>query len=316
MSNSRLFVGAVAAGAFALLVAADNASAFSHGSWGSYGSSGSSASYGSSGSSASYGSYGSSGSHGGLFARWHARKAARRAAHSHGSYGSSGSSASYGSYGSSGSSASYGSYGSTGSAGAVIIHEHHDHHHGHEAEGEPVPADDSASIEVTVPADATVKVNGKATTSEGEVRSFVSRGLKAGLTYSYKLEVSYGDSQAEVKTVQLRAGQKTSLTFGEDQPEVATKPEATKTSLKVSVPENAKVFLSGTETSQTGEERTYVTTRLAPGAEWSDYTVRVELERDGRTLVRQKTLAVLGGESYELAFDFADEAVAQLAQAK
>ena len=36
--------------------------------------------------------------------------------------------------------------------------------------------------------------------------------------------------------------------------------------------------------------------------------VRVELERDGKTLVEEKTLSIVGGKTYELTFDFADDA--------
>ena len=45
----------------------------------------------------------------------------------------------------------------------------------------------SASIRVTVPEDASVYVNDALTTSTGTDRQFVSRGLRRGLNYSYRL---------------------------------------------------------------------------------------------------------------------------------
>jgi uncharacterized protein (TIGR03000 family) len=83
--------------------------------------------------------------------------------------------------------------------------------------------------------------------------------------------------------------------------------DAIKTELKITVPEDAKVFLAGAETDQTGAVRTYTTHRLGDGQTWDGYTVRVELQQDGETLVREETLTVKAGETYELAFDFDGE---------
>ena len=85
-----------------------------------------------------------------------------------------------------------------------------------------------------------------------------------------------------------------------------------KTELKVSVPAEAKVFLAGTATSQTGKERVYASNRLKAGQQWNGYTVRVELQRDGQTLVKERTLDITGGQTYDLAFEF-EQQVDQLA---
>lgn len=313
LSHTRLFQAAVVAAGIVAFSTTD-ALARSRGSWGSHGSSGSSASYGSYGSSgssasyassASYGSYGSSGSSAssggrpGLFARWHARKAAK---HSSGSSASYASSASYGSYGSSGSSASYASSGSYGGYAAPMYYEE-------SAPAEVAPeaaADGEASIRVVVPADAKVYVNDRATTSTGAERSYVSRGLRGGRTYAYQLRVEFerdGETVVENKLVRLHAGEQVDLSFGGEQ--LAADQEAT-TELTLHVPAEAKVTLAGAPTRQTGESRTYATTALTAGQEWSGYVVRVEMERDGQTLVEEKTLSIVGGESYELTFDFAE----------
>lgn len=307
LGRSRFKGLALVAGLSVAMVAAD-AMAGSYGSWGSsgsYGSYGSSASYGSYGSSASYGSYGSYGRVG-IIGRIRARRAARWA--SHGSYGSSGSNASYGSYGSS---ASYGSYGSSASYGSTSYIE----------TSTIASTSGDASIKVSLPADAKVFVNDSPTTSTGTERSYVSRGLREGLTYTYAVHVEYeedGKPVSEDKVVQLAAGESISLSFGQGEPAKeaasAQAEKPVKTQVKVEVPADAKVFLSGAPTKQTGAERTYVTTRLAPGQVWEDYTVRVEVERDGQTLVREEKLSVTGGGSYELAFDFDSTAPAQLAQ--
>jgi uncharacterized protein (TIGR03000 family) len=337
LGNTRLVAVAVVAAGF-VAVAAGDAQARSRGSWGSagsygsggsYASSGSYASYGyaSSGSSGSYASYGSSGSSGGyasysssgssgsygrpgLFARWHARKAAKHSAGSYGGYASSGSTGSYGSYGSSGSSASSGSYGST-------IYE------SYPADGEvtspevpveatppeaPSASATEATIFVSLPADAKVFVNDLATNSTGAERHFVSRGLKPGRSYSYKLRVQFdrdGKPVTEDKVVRLTSGENVQLAFGGAE----SADKTAQTELKLSVPANAKVTLAGAPTEQTGDVRSYTTSSLAPGQKWNGYTVRVELEQDGKTLVEEKTLDIEGGKSYELAFELAGDSL-------
>jgi|GEM_PF-3151499 len=307
---SRLGGLAFVAGLAVAMVGAD-AVAWSHGNWGileeSYGISGSSGSYGSSGSSASYGSYRRMG----LFARIRARRAARHS--SHGSYGSYGSSASYGSYGSHGSSGSYGSHGSYGTP----VNSEPD------AVAEPdavTSATGNTSIRVALPEDAKVYVNDALTTSTGAQRSYVSPGLRQGMTYSYKIHVEYekdGQTVSEDQLVKLNVGETVSLTFGQAEEETMAEfqaDEPVKTEVKVQVPEDATVFLLGSPMKQTGKLRIFSTSQLAAGQEWADYTVRVEVVRNGQTLVREKKLTVEGGGSYELAFKFDLTATAQLAQ--
>ncbi|NOY42196.1 MAG: TIGR03000 domain-containing protein [Planctomycetes bacterium] len=279
----------------------------------SYGSMGSYGSYGSSGSYASYGSYGSYG--GGLFARMRARRVARQAARASASYASYGCMGSYGGYVASYScSGSYGgaTYGTPVESSAAPT----------EAPAEPepadAPADDSAAIEVTLPAGAKVFVNGVLTNSTGSSRSYVSKGLLQGRTYSYKLRVEFerdGQKVVEQKAVQMRSGDRVEMSFGNDsQEQIAATKEPVKTALNVTVPAEARVFLSGAETKQAGTQRSFITQQLAAGEQWGGYTVRVELEQDGKKLVQERTLTVEGGESYELAFDFSQQDVLQVAQ--
>jgi uncharacterized protein (TIGR03000 family) len=307
----------------------------SYSSYGSYGSSGSYASY------SSYGSSGSSGRSGGLFSRWHARKAARGSSGSYGGYGSHGSSGAYMvSYGSSGSYGSYGGYGSYSSysscgssgGGAYYGDTYYEGDYtapvgpssvgpppapgaggavpttpqpavGPEGGAPPTPPSASATeaeIFVSLPEDAKVFVNDLATSSTGAQRHYVSRGLQSGQLYSYKLRVEYqrdGQPVTEDKLVRLQAGRTVKLAFGEQ----ATQQAATE--LKLHVPADARVTLAGAETEQTGEVRSYESSNLKPGQKWDGYLVRVELEKDGKTLVEERTIDIEGGKSYELTFE-------------
>ena len=83
----------------------------------------------------------------------------------------------------------------------------------------------------------------------------------------------------------------------------------------MNVPADAKVFLAGKETTTKGPVREFATTKLASGDAWKDYTVRVEIERGGRTLTKEETVSVAAGESRELIFNFDAPEVASVTTA-
>ncbi len=163
-----------------------------------------------------------------------------------------------------------------------------------------------AMLTVSVPKDARVFVNGVATKSLGEVRTYVSRGLSDGFKYTYEIRVETernGKTVEEVKTVSLRAGDNTDVAF--DLPQ-----NDNETSLTLHVPADAKVFLGGNETSATGEVRTFSTSGLTAGQEWSNYKVRVEMVRNGEKVVREEVITLKAGDARTLRFDLDNEKVA------
>jgi uncharacterized protein (TIGR03000 family) len=52
------------------------------------------------------------------------------------------------------------------------------------------------------------------------------------------------------------------------------------------------------------------TTGLSGSKAWNDYTVRVELERGGRTVVKEETITLKAGQSQEIRFDFDGDKIA------
>ena len=170
-------------------------------------------------------------------------------------------------------------------------------------------------LSVWVPTEAKVFVNGAATTSQGSERRFVSRGLRRGANYAYEVRaeiVRDGKKVIDTKQIVLTSGQKASLEFAFDAPtgedRVAAKPVST--TLRLNVPADAKVYLAGKETQSTGESREFTTTRLASGENWNDYTVRVELTRNGQTLSKESTISLIGGQDRDLAIEFDADSVA------
>ncbi|HEX5442869.1 MAG TPA: TIGR03000 domain-containing protein [Pirellulales bacterium] len=166
----------------------------------------------------------------------------------------------------------------------------------------------SATLSVRVPADAKVFVNGLATTSKGSLRRYVSNGLQPGFNYAYEVRAEImrdGQPISETKVVKLQAGQVSDLEFAlneTDAESIAAEP--VRTSLTLHVPADAKVYLSGKETRGVGETRVFSTTRLSPGEQWAKYAVRVEVQRNGRTLSQEETVDLSGGETRELTIAF------------
>ena len=177
---------------------------------------------------------------------------------------------------------------------------------------------ETAMLNVSVPADAKIFVNGAATTSTGSARQFVSRGLNNGNKYAYEVRAEYeqdGKTVTQTKSVTLGPGEFANLAFNANGTE--TNPVATgkkvKTKVTLHVPTDAKVYLSGRETNSTGEVREFATSKLAPGTEWKNYTVRVVSKIDGRDVSKEETITLTGGEDQDLSFDFNTNAVASTA---
>jgi uncharacterized protein (TIGR03000 family) len=296
-----------------------------HAGYGSYGSSG--GSWGSSGGSwgSSGGSWGSSGGY--YRASWGSSGGSWGS--SGGSWGSSGGS-SGGSWGSSGGS-SGGSWGSSGgSSGGYQVVPSSPATPAAPAQPAtppatpPGPSDagpaptnstfhptygplrNSALLNVKVPEDAKVFVNDRETTSKGASREYISRDLQNGARYNYEVRAEFvrdGKTVSETQSIQLGGGQNGSLDFtGAATVQTAELP--VKTSLIIHVPADAKLFLAGHPTKATGEVREFTTTRLNAGSEWTTYSIRAEIERDGKTQVREEQVSLKAGESRDLSISF------------
>jgi uncharacterized protein (TIGR03000 family) len=175
----------------------------------------------------------------------------------------------------------------------------------------------AAILSVRVPADAKVYVNGLLTRSTGSERRYISSGLRPGFNYTYELRAQTernGQMVEERKVVQLQAGQTAEVDFplnSQEQSDERTATKPVQTTLKLNVPADAKVFLSGNESKSTGTTREFVTTKLAAGQSWDNYTIRVEFERNGQTISKSEKISLAAGESRELTIDVDAAQVAQ-----
>ena len=158
-----------------------------------------------------------------------------------------------------------------------------------------------AVLNLRLPKDASVFVNGRLTSTPGSFRSYVSRNLKPGKTYNYEVRAEVereGKKLSRTKVIQLVAGNNKTfnMSFDGDQAPI--------TSVTLFVPENAKVSLGGVETDAKGAMRYFSTTKLANGEAWEDYRVLVSVEVDGKTVQRERVINVNAGDSVNLRFDF------------
>lgn len=76
------------------------------------------------------------------------------------------------------------------------------------------------------------------------------------------------------------------------------------TRLTLDVPPDSRVYLNGTLMRQTGYRRSFATTELGPDQRYLSYPVRVEIDRDGRTLSQEHTIDLRAGQSRELVIYF------------
>ena len=108
---------------------------------------------------------------------------------------------------------------------------------------------------------------------------------------------------SRTKTASLKVGDVARLTLNADEPLTTT--------IVLRVPSNAKVFLAGEATTLTGEVREFTTNKLTDGQQWAKYSIRVEVQRDGRTMVEEKIVTLKAGERRELSIDPEVAAVAR-----
>ncbi len=161
-------------------------------------------------------------------------------------------------------------------------------------------------LTVHVPADAEVYVNGARTMSRGSLRRYVSRNMLDGLDYTYNVRVVAqvdGRPVTESKQIRVRAGEMANLAF-------ELRPAPAETSLTLHVPADARVYLGGQETTSRGTVRTFKTAEMRVGQAWTDYAVRVVVERNGRQEVKQQMIDLAAGENRELEFDFTIDKIA------
>ncbi len=164
-------------------------------------------------------------------------------------------------------------------------------------------------LKLNVPEDARVTINNHLTSAVGTERAFVVRGGLNEDQYPFVIRAEIernGQTITETKQVNLRGGEISLLTFDldADSAQIASADKPVDTTVRLRVPEEAKVFLAGYEMKQKGAIREFKTNKLRAGEELENYSVRVVMG-DGKAESREKQLTLVGGETQEVEFDFA-----------
>lgn len=167
--------------------------------------------------------------------------------------------------------------------------------------GTPVYAENltttQAQLQVSLPADAKLFVDGHLTSMTGAERSFNTPALTAGKDYQYTLKMEYvveGATKTDSKQVIVRGGHRTNVTFG-------TAVDKSSSPVVVKLPEKAKLFVDGMATSATGGQHTFRTPELNKGQPYT-YQFRAEIDRDGRTEVQTQKVVFRAGEAVNVDF--------------
>jgi len=151
-----------------------------------------------------------------------------------------------------------------------------------------------------------VFINDRPTTSVGNQRTYTTKNLTPGQVYTYTIRAEFshnGQMVSQTKNSSVSVGDLARVTFDPAEPVT--------TALTLKVPADAKVYLSGKETTLTGELRRFTTTRLPIGQMWASYAIRVDVQRDGQTVSKEEKISLKSGENRELAFDFSAPTVAR-----
>lgn len=170
------------------------------------------------------------------------------------------------------------------------------------------PRSDSSVLNLELPEEAQVFINGKLTKTAGKLRSYVSRNLTEDRDYEYQVKavlVRDGNEQVRTQLVTMRPGLDKTVRFDFRKPLTTT--------LSLSVPENARVKLCGNQTNASGPTRTFATQSLQDGKVWKDYKVSVEFERDGKTHLEERSIDMVAGETYTLVIGVGETKPAQIA---
>jgi uncharacterized protein (TIGR03000 family) len=157
---------------------------------------------------------------------------------------------------------------------------------------------DEIQLTVNVSESARIFVNGNPTTSTGESRQFVSRGLDPNQDYRFEIRVEDtvdGEEVVDSKTLVLSPGHGEIVSF-----DLRKSNSPVETVLTLNVPADAKVVLAGNETKTAGQARTYRTKDLKLGQVWDDYTVVVT----SNGVTKEKTIRLIAGDDLELTFSF------------
>lgn len=172
-------------------------------------------------------------------------------------------------------------------------------------EKKPAANPTQGSVEVRLPGDARMYVDGQLAPLTSTVRRFETPQLQLGRDYYYTIKaeaVRNGQMVTESKKVVVRAGQVARVDFGELTVAAASKTEEPSTArITIRLPEDARLFINGTACPLTSGTRAFDTPVLDRGREYA-YTLKAELVRDGQTYTETQQVKFVAGKQVDVRF--------------
>jgi uncharacterized protein (TIGR03000 family) len=169
----------------------------------------------------------------------------------------------------------------------------------------PAPAKTSAvtnqaTVVVKAPSDARITVNGKALSRTGSEETFASPALQPGKTYTYIFKAEATRDGKKVKKTQrisVQANRRSEVDFMA----LGTPPPDGAAHLTVRLPADARLLVDGQVVPLTSSTRRFDTPMLKAGQTYY-YTLKAEVERDGRTRTETQRVIVAAGKDLEVEF--------------
>lgn len=161
-----------------------------------------------------------------------------------------------------------------------------------------------ATVVVSLPAEATLFVDGDRVPMTTATRTFQTPPLSPGQEYYYTMKaeaVRNGEKVEKSTRVIVRAGETARADFG-DLSEVAKTTRDAAARITVKLPADAKLFVDDVACTLTSDTRTFETPKLDAGKKYG-YTLRAEAVRDGQTVTATRKVVMTAGEALTVQFE-------------
>lgn len=165
-------------------------------------------------------------------------------------------------------------------------------------------AKEPATVLVKAADGVKITVNGQATPRSSTEETFQTPGLESGRTYSYTFVAEStrdGKTISETRKVTVQAGRQSVVDFstlGEEK--AVAKAETETATVTVILPEGARLTVNDVAVNATGKQ-TFNTPKLEKGKSYF-YTVKAELNRDGRPATETRRVDVAAGKAVTVDF--------------
>jgi len=169
----------------------------------------------------------------------------------------------------------------------------------------PQPQPQPGKVQLEVPADAVVFVNGKPISASSP---FLTPPLEGGKDYVFNFEVTIvrdGKNLTRIKRVPLRAGATVRLSYEKmDAGDRWTQAEKAGPSayLTIRLPADARLKVDDVDCPLTSATRAFATPSLVPGREYY-YVLEAQVVREGRPITQTRRVTFRPGERITVSFD-------------